>query len=242
MVSSAAADHHDATGLSEQLTVNFTVYNYDRRGRGQSSDTAPYTVEREIEDIEALIHDAGGEASLLGSSSGVVLSLDAASKLGACVTKLYLFEPPFIVNDSRKPVSAEYVQHLNKLIESGLRSEAVEYYMTEAVGVPAEFLEYMKADPSWQSMENMAHTLSFDGMIMGETQSGKPLSTGRWNVSVPTLILTGENSGSLFNDAAKALTELLPLAKHYTLPGLDHSAVIVAPAVVAQTIINEDVK
>ncbi|SHE10748.1 Uncharacterized hydrolase SAV2581 [Chlamydia abortus] len=242
LVSSAAADHRDAAGLAEQLADHFTVYNYDRRGRGQSSDTTPYAVEREIEDIEALIREAGGNASLFGSSSGAVLALDAANKLGNQVSKLYLYEPPFIINDSRKPVSAEYIDQLNKFVETGQRSEAVEYYMTEAVGIPTEYIEYMKADPSWKSMESMAHTLVYDGMIMGETQSGKPLPTGRWEGSVPTLVMTGENSESLFHDAAKALAELLPLAEHHTLSGQDHSAVMMAPGVLAQAIINDDVK
>ncbi|MDF2649368.1 MAG: Activator of Hsp90 ATPase 1 family protein [Paenibacillus sp.] len=241
LVASAVADHSDAAQLAEQLAAQFTVYNYDRRGRGESTDATPYAVQREIEDIEALIHTAGGSAYLFGSSSGAVLALEAASRLGDQVLKLYLYEPPFIIDDSRKPVPTGYVQHLNKLNESDRRSEAVEYFMTEALGIPAEYIGYMKADPSWQAMESMSHTLAYDGMIMGDMQSGKPLPIDRWYVNVPVLIMTGENSEPLFHDAAKALAELLPLAESRTLPGQDHSAVVIAPHILAKTIIDYDI-
>ncbi|GGD84064.1 alpha/beta fold hydrolase [Paenibacillus nasutitermitis] len=241
LISSAVADHRDAAGFAEQLSTHFTVYNYDRRGRGQSSDATPYAVQREVEDIEALIQKAGGHACLFGSSSGAVLALEAASRLGEQVTKLYLYEPPFIINDSRKPVPTEYVQHLNMLNQAGRRSEAVEYFMSEALGIPAEYIGYMKADPSWEAMESMSHTLVYDGMLMGDTQSGKPLPAGRWKVNVPTLIMTGENSEPLFHDTAKALTGLLPLVETRTLTGQDHSAVVMAPDIIAKTIIDYDI-
>lgn len=238
LVSSAAADHHDAASLAEQLAAHFTVYNYDRRGRGFSTDTAPYAVEREVEDIEALIQIAGGQARLFGSSSGAVLALEAASRLGELVTKLYMYEPPFIVNDSRKRVSANYVEHLNQLIENGKRTEAVEYFATEALGIPEAFIDYMKADPSWGKMESLSHTLAYDGQIMGATQSGKPLPADRWVVDVPAYIIVGENSEALFHDAAGALAELLPQSSVHTLPGQDHSAVVAAPEVLAKAIID----
>src|SRR5690606_28169628 len=101
------------------------------------------------------------------SSSGAVLALEAASQLGDQVTKLYLYEPPFIINDSRKRVPAEYVEHLHRLIEAGKRTEAVEYFASEALGIPGEFIDYMKADPSWGKMEQLSHTLAYDGLIMG---------------------------------------------------------------------------
>ncbi|RED33420.1 alpha/beta fold hydrolase [Paenibacillus sp. VMFN-D1] len=237
LVASAAADHHDAAQIADQLANHFTVYNYDRRGRGQSSDTHPYSVKREVEDIEALIQTAGGNACLFGSSSGAVLALEAASRLGEQVARLYLYEPPFIINDSRKPLPAEYVEHLNSLIEADRRSDAVAYYMLEALGIPEEYISYMKADPSWNSMEALAHTLAYDGMIMGDTQSGKPLPVNRWNVSIPAIIITGENSEPLFHDAAKELAGILPAAETFTLIGQDHSAVVMAPNVLAEVII-----
>ena len=240
LVASAAADHHDAAQFAEQLTTHFTVYNYDRRGRGQSTDTAPYAVEREVEDIEALIHITGGQASLFGSSSGAVLALEAASLLADQVTKLYLYEPPFIINDSRKPVPVDYVQQLNSRIEAGKRSEAVEYFASEALGIPEEYIGYMKADPSWTKMESLSHTLAYDGLIMGTTQSGNPLPTDRWAVEVPTLIMTGENSEPLFHDAASALAELLPKAVMHTLAGEDHSAVVMSPDALVKAILDSE--
>jgi len=238
ILSSAAADHQNALPLAEHLTANFTVYNYDRRGRGQSGDTAPYAPAREVEDIEALIAAAGGQAHLFGSSSGAVLALEAANLLGDSIVKLYLYEPPFIINDSRKPVPGNYVEHLNALIEADKRSEAVEYFALEALGIPGEFIGYMKADASWNKMESLAHTLAYDGMIMGTTQSGNPLPAGRWNVAIPTLIMTGENSEPLFHDAARALVELLPGATTQLLAGQDHSAVVMSPDVVAKAIVD----
>ncbi|MCU6713150.1 alpha/beta fold hydrolase [Paenibacillus sp. J5C_2022] len=240
LISSAAADHQDASPLSEQLSAHFTVYNYDRRGRGQSTDTPPYAAAREVEDIEALIAAAGGQAYLFGSSSGAVLALEAANLLGDSVAKLYLYEPPFIINDSRKPVPGDYVEHLNILIKAEKRSEAVEYFASEALGIPGEYIGYMKADPSWNKMESLAHTLAYDGIIMGTTQSGNPLPTDSWNVTIPTLIMTGENSEPLFHDSARALVELLPQAAAHSLAGQDHSAVIMAPDVVAKAIADSE--
>lgn len=239
LVAAAASDHNDTTRLGEFLSEHFTVYNYDRRGRGSSTDAAPYAVEREIEDIDALIQEAGGSAYVFGSSSGAVLALDAASRLGGSkVSKLFLYEPPFIIDDSRAPVPAEYVQRLNALMAGNRRSEAVEYFMTAALGIPAEYVEFMKADPSWQVMEGMAHTLAYDGMIMGSTQSGQPLPTDRWDVDVPVMVMTGENSGAMFHGAASALVDLLPQCEHRMLPGQDHSAVVMAPEVLAPEVSN----
>lgn len=234
LVAAAASDHNDTKRLGELLSEHFTVYNYDRRGRGSSTDTAPYAVEREIEDIDSLIREAGGSAYVFGSSSGAVLALDAASRLGSSkVRKLFLYEPPFIIDDSREPVPAEYVQHLNALMAEHRRSDAVEYFMTAALGIPAEYIEFMKADPSWQVMEGMAHTLAYDGMIMGSTQSGRQLPTARWDVDVPVMVMTGENSGPMFHGAASALVDLLPQCEHRMLSGQDHSAVVMAPEVLA---------
>ncbi|RAR42198.1 alpha/beta fold hydrolase [Paenibacillus sp. MDMC362] len=240
LISSAAADYQDASPLAEHLSVNFTVYNYDRRGRGRSTDTSPYEIAREVEDIEALITVAGGQAYLFGSSSGAVLALEAANLLGDSVAKLFLYEPPFIINDSRKPVPSDYVEHLNGLIKAEKRSEAVEYFASEALGIPGEYIDYMKADPSWNRMESLAHTLAYDGIIMGTTQSGNPLPTGRWNVTIPTLVMTGENSEPLFHDAARALVEILPKAAAHSLASQDHSAVIMAPDVVAKAIADSE--
>lgn len=166
--------------LAKQLAPHLTVIDYYRRGRGESTDTKPYAVQREVEDIEALIDAAGGSASLYGMSSGAVLALEAASKLPTKVKKLVMFEPPFIINKSHAPLPDDYVESLNAAIAAGNRGQAVEIFLTKAVGVPPEFVAGMRQSPNWASMESVAHTIAYDGTIMGKLMSGKPLPAGKW--------------------------------------------------------------
>jgi pimeloyl-ACP methyl ester carboxylesterase len=236
LVATTMADHHDLDGIASLLSEQFTVYNFDRRGRGESGDPQPYDPRREIEDIDALIDVAGGSAALASGSAGTVLALDAATALGAKVGALYLYEPPFIVNDGRPPVPADYVEHVSALVREGKRSEAVEYFMVEALGLPAEFLDPMKADPSWATMVSYAHTLAYDGRIVKGTQDGKPLPSDRWDVAAPTSVVVGSESATFFHDAAKALADLLSNAEYTTLGGQDHGAFWMAPDVVANHI------
>jgi pimeloyl-ACP methyl ester carboxylesterase len=210
VVNTVAEDRTGLSGLAGLLAEHLTVYSYDRRGRGDSGDNQPYAPEREVEDLSALIDAAGGRASVISGSAGCVLCLDAATALGGSVSSLYLFEPPFIVNDARPPMPADYVQRVESLVASGDRSAAVEYFMTEALLIPAEFVAGMKADPSWASMERYAHTYAYDGRICAGTQEGKPLLRGRWQTESPVLVAIGENSEPYFNDAARELAELLP--------------------------------
>jgi pimeloyl-ACP methyl ester carboxylesterase len=222
--------------LAERLAPRFTVYNYDRRGRGDSGDTPPYAVEREIEDIEALIDAAGEPAYLYGISSGAALALEAAGKLPGKVKKLALYEPPFIVDDSHPPLPEDYVQHLNTLIAAGRRSDAVEYFMTDAMGLPAEFLAPMQSDPMWAEMEAVAHTLPYDGTIMGNTMSGKPLPARRWaSATSPTLVMDGGESPPFFHHGADALADILPNAQRRTLEGQSHG---VAPEALAPVLLD----
>jgi pimeloyl-ACP methyl ester carboxylesterase len=152
----------------------FTVYTYDRRGRGDSGDTAPYAVQREIEDLEAMIEAAGGSAFVFGHSSGAVLALRAAGQLGDKIKKLALYEPPFILDDSRPPIPTDYVQHLRNLIAAGRPEDALAYFMTVAVGIPAEYIDGMKGAPFWASSVAVAHTISYDGEIMGGDHVWQP--------------------------------------------------------------------
>ena len=208
--------------LAELLAPNFTVYHYDRRGRGESGDTAPYTVEREIEDLDALIQDAGGSAYVFGMSSGAVLALHAAAA-GLAITKLALYEPPFIVDDSRPPVPKDHAQRLAGLLAEGRRGDAVELFMTEAVGMPAEAVAPMRAAPFWPAFESVAHTLPYDAAIMGDTLSGKPLPAERWAaVTIPALVVDGGDSPSWARNAVVALARTLPTAERATLDGQTH--------------------
>lgn len=208
--------------LASNLASDFTVFTYDRRGRGDSGDTEPYTVEREIEDIEALIDEASGSAFVFGSSSGAVLTLETVnSKID--ITKTALYEPPFIVDSSRPPVPEDYLVRLDELIAAGRRDEAVEFFMTEVVGAPPETIVQMQTDPSWSEMEDVAHTLVYDGTIMEDTMSGDSLSSERWSAAtVPTLVMNGEESPKFLQHAAEELVDVLPEASHRTLEDQAH--------------------
>lgn len=239
LVSGAMGTRAHFTSLAELLAPHFTVFNYDRRGRGDSGDTLPYAMEREIEDIEALIGQAGGSACVYGISSGAILALEASSQLAASVSKLALYEPPFILNNSRPPLPQDYVAQLNRAIAAGRRSEAVEIFMTKAILLPPEYLESMRNDPSWAEMEQIAHTLAYDGTIVGDTMSGKPLSPELVKrlaaVRVPTLVMDGEMSDTFFHDAAQTLVDILPNARRYTIPGQEHG---VAPEALAPLLVE----
>ena len=150
--------------LAELLSPSFTVYHYDRRGRGDSGDTAPYAVEREIEDIDALIQDAGGTASLFGMSSGAVLAIEAAAH-GLAVSNLAMYEPPFIVDDSRPPLPDDYRQRLTELLAKGDQADAVELFMTEGVGVPAEAVAPMRGMPFWSGLEAVGYAQPVTGWV-----------------------------------------------------------------------------
>ncbi|MDA2804083.1 alpha/beta fold hydrolase [Nocardiopsis suaedae] len=208
--------------LAGLLQDAFTVYTYDRRGRGDSGDTAPYAVEREIEDLEALIRDAGGRAHLFGMSSGAVLALDAAAH-GLAVEALALYEPPFIVDGSRPPLPPDYAVRVGALAAEGRRAEAVEYFMTAALGLPAELLGGMREDPSFARMEKVAHTLAYDAAVIGGTMSGVPLPPHRWaSVTAPVLVADGGKSEHTFADGADALAAVLRDVRRATLDGQTH--------------------
>jgi pimeloyl-ACP methyl ester carboxylesterase len=161
LVGSATTTRWDQTGLAAALAAHFTAFAYDRRGRGDSGDTAPYAVEREVEDIEALINEARGTAFVFGHSSGAVLALEAARLLPAKIAKLAVYEPPFIIDDSRSPAPPNFAQHLSELVLSGRRGEAVEAFM-RLVGTPAEMVAQMRQSPMWPRLEAIAPTLVYD--------------------------------------------------------------------------------
>ncbi|WP_242907734.1 alpha/beta fold hydrolase [Actinomadura terrae] len=236
VISNVAEDHTGVAGLATALSEHFTVITFDRRGRGASGDPQPYDPAREIDDIAALIDVAGGSAVLASGSGACGLALDAATALGGRVTGLYLYEPPFIVDDSRAPAPADYVQHQQALVAAGRRSEAVEYFMTEMVGVPAEFIPAMKQDPSWDVMAKYAHTYAYDGQILRGLQDGTPLPTDRWSIDAPIAVAVGGNGEAFIRAGAHALAAILPDVTVLTLPDHDHSAFWMAPEAVAQHI------
>src|SRR5262249_24062720 len=148
LVSGALGVRAGEGSLAGLLASDFTVFTYDRRGRGDSGDAAQYSAEREIDDLAASIPAVGGAACAFGSSSGGNLTLQAAHR-GLAITKLAAWEPNFLVDDSRPPLPVDYVTHLRRLVSSGRRADAVEYFMTRAVGLPAEFVAPMRSAPLW---------------------------------------------------------------------------------------------
>ena len=210
-----------ATGkpLAGSLESHFTVFNYDRRGRGESSDTTPYAIEREIEDLDALIALAGGSACIFGYSSGAILSLRAAAH-GLAISQLALYEPP--------PTGAkagELAPQVSELIAAGRRGDAVELFQTEAVGIPAAVVAQMRNAPFRPALEKMAPTLVYESLILKSLPAGLIAS-----VRIPTLVIDGEQSPEVMRHAAQSLADGLPDGRYRTLQGQGHDIV---PAVVA---------
>lgn len=209
--------------LAQLLASRFTVFNYDRRGRGESGDTAPYAVEREIEDLDSLITEAGGSAFVYGMSSGAALALEAANR-GLAITRLALYEPPFIVDDTRALVPAGIPERLSELVSSGRRGDAVESFMTVGAGVPAEFVAQMRTQPVWPAFEAVAHTLVYDAAIMEGTQRGLPLPAELVaSVNVPTLVIAGSAAPAWARNSGRALASALRDGGECTLEGEFHA-------------------
>ena len=218
------------TSLAPLLAPYFTVYTYDRRGRNESGDTAPYAVEREIEDLEALVNEAGGSVFMYGISSGAALALEAVKKIPG-VKKLALYESPFIVDSSRPPLPENNAATFSQLIAANRRGDAVARFMKQ-VEVPSFVVFMMRFFPMWKSLKAVAHTLPYDIMITESNQLGKPLPTNRWTyITVPTLVMDGGKSPQWMRNGMKSLSTVLSNAKYRTLEGQTHilKAEAVAP-------------
>jgi len=216
--------------LAEQLTPHFTVYTYDRRGRGASGDTKPYTPDREVEDIEALAALAGESVYLHGISSGAALALEAAKHIRS-IAKLAVYEPPFIVDDTRTPMPDDWLPRLENLVADGRQGDAVKMFM-RFVGTPAIFTAVMPLTPVWGKLKAAAPTLPYDITIMHEHQRGRPLTSAEWAaVKVPTLVAAGGKSPAWMANGTRALAEALPDTAYRTLPGQNHmvKAQVIAP-------------
>ena len=207
--------------LAELLAQHFTVFTYDRRGRGRSGDTAPYAVEREVEDIAALLGEAGGAAFVWGTSSGAVLALEAANHLTG-IKKLALYEAPFIVDNSR-PTTEDGWDRISEAVAADHRSDAVKLFL-KLVGVPGFVTALMPLMiPLWLKLKAVAHTLPYDGAIVRDNQRGRPLPASRWaSVTIPALVMDGGNSPSWMLHANRSLASVLPNAQYRTLKGQTH--------------------
>ncbi len=224
LVNPALGARADYAGLAAALAPHFTVFAYDRRGRGDSGDTQPSSLEREIEDLDAVIREAGGSAFAFGHSSGAALGLEAAVR-GLAIRKLALYEPPYIVDDSRPPVPDDYAATLRRLIAEGRPEDAVEYFWRAALLLPDEMIAQMHHAPFWPGAVALAHTLPYDADAMNGHQAGQPLPA-EWatKVTIPTLVIDGADSPPSMRDAVAAVAELLPNAERRTLEGQGHGA------------------
>jgi pimeloyl-ACP methyl ester carboxylesterase len=220
LVSGGLVSRSDNAPLASLLTPNFTVFNYDRRGRGESSDTAPYAIEREVEDIEALINAAEEPAFLYGISSGAALAMEATIKLGNKIKKLAIYEVPYNSDETARQAWKEYRRQLKELLEAGRKGDAVALFM-RLNGMPSDNIQEMREHPVWQTLEAVASTLAYDAAILGEDAS-IPIERAS-KVNVPTLIINGGASYRFIHITAQALTESIPNAKHCTLKGQTHN-------------------
>lgn len=216
--------------IAPLLAPHFTVYVYDRRGRGQSGDTRPYSKDREVEDIAALTRETGGPAHLLGLSSGGALALEAAAS-GLEIRKVAAYEPPF-VHDGGHHSEPDHASQLEKLLAEGNRGAAVKYFMKDMVGAPAPVVVMMRLMPwVWSRLEAVAHTLPYDAAVMGEFE----VPTARLaTIRVPTLVMNGSQTDPRLQRAARAVADAIPGAHHRTLAGQTHNVKpgVLAPAVV----------
>ena len=208
--------------LAQLLAPHFTVYAYDRRGRGDSGDTAPYAVEREIEDLAAVIAEAGGQAYVFGHSSGAILALEAAAA-GQGIAGLALYEPPLIL--SGEPMPPDFADQLAALVAAGRRGDALALWMRLTARLSDEAIAQARAEPWWAGAEALVPTAVYDATISAPYTRGQPLAAPHWSgVPVPALVLDGEVSPPVMRAGAAAVADLLPDATAQTLPGQAHGA------------------
>ena len=212
----AAGSHRDFRPFPppvEQLAEHFTVYVYDRRGRGASSDTPPYAIQREVDDLAALVDEAGGSAFVYAFSSGGLLALHGAAS-GLAIPKLALFEPP--IDPTETPAGeTDFTTELAELVASGRRRDAVEYFH-RGIGVPDEVMAQM-TPPVWSALEAVAHTLVYDCRL--SDAMSLPLIR---SLTTSTLVLDSQGSSPPITESAAEVAAALPNSTHRRLPGEWH--------------------
>jgi pimeloyl-ACP methyl ester carboxylesterase len=217
--------------LAEALAARFTVLNYDRRGRGASGDTEPYAIEREVEDLDALIREAGGSARVFGYSSGANLALAGAAS-GLNITKLALYDAPFMVGDGVPRPPKDMAAQLAKLIAADRRGDAVELFQTKLVGIPEPVVAQMRNAPFRPALEAIAHTLVYDASLVGELRL--PMAQLP-SIKMPTLVVYGGDSPAFMGEGAKALANALPDGQVRALDGQSHD---IDPAALAPVLME----
>jgi pimeloyl-ACP methyl ester carboxylesterase len=207
-------------GLAKLLEHDFTVYTYDRRGRGESTDTQPYAVEREVEDLDALIKAAGNSVYLFGTSSGACLVLETASRLGDKVKKIALYEAPYRSGGTAMREWQDYRKQLGDLLAAGRRGDAAALFM-KFVETPAEMIDGMRQSPAWPVFETIAPTLMYDADDMGENRTVPVDRAAR--VTASTLAMNGGAGFPFMYDSAKTIANAVPNGQLRTLEGQTHN-------------------
>src|SRR5438477_11376498 len=235
LVNGAMSTRSDGSNpeLARLLAQHFTVYAYDRRGRGDSGDTKPYAVGREIEDIDALIDKAGGYAFLYGHSSGGCLALEAAVKLGDRVKKLAIYEAPYNDDPQAQKAWGEYIKNLTEALAANRRGDAVALFMAY-VGMPAAQIEGMRHAPFWSGMEALAPTLVYDHTAIMGSHGSIPRERAD-SIHMPTLVMSSGNGGPFMKTTATAVSQMSPGAELKTLDGQTHD---VQPAALAPVLVE----
>jgi pimeloyl-ACP methyl ester carboxylesterase len=216
--------------LAPLLAEHFTVYTYDRRGRGQSGDTPPYAAAREVEDLAAIVRAAGGTASLLGLSSGGALALEAAAS-GVPVEKVIAYEPPYVDNSGQNGGEMHHGA-LTRLVANGDRGGAIKYFMKDMVGAPAPVVVMMRMMPwVWRKLAAVAHTLPYDAAVMTDFRIPRARFA---TIRTPALVMNGGKTQERLREAARSLAGIIPGAGYRELAGQTHNVKpgVLAPAVV----------
>ncbi|MEC3916989.1 alpha/beta fold hydrolase [Nocardia sp. CDC160] len=231
----AAQDFGPNKSLAEALSSRYTVYTYDRRGRGGSGETLPVDVEREFEDLDAVADLAGEPVMLYGISSGGALILDYL-RSGRTVRKVALYEVPFVVDDgTRPPAPDDYVEHIHALLAQGKNGEVVKYFMRQGVRLPALMVAAFPLFPGWSHLKKVAPTMAYDIQYVEQFQRGRKLPTDRWtDLGAPVTVIAGSKSPAWMRNANAALAQAIPGATHQVLPGQTHlvKAAALAPALI----------
>ncbi|MFD0276914.1 alpha/beta fold hydrolase [Kitasatospora sp. NPDC127111] len=215
--------------VADQLATHHTVHTYDRRGRGESGDTDSFAIDREIEDLAAVIEAAGGAAYVVALSSGAGLALRAAA-LGIGITRLAVYEPPFSTDDAQRERFVRYAADLEAALADDRRGDAVAHFMTFA-GVPSEMVGQMRGAPTWPLFEAVAPTLAYDAEALGARTGAAVPVAALARIAVPTLVVDGAASPELLRAPARAVAAAVPGAERATLEGQTHevAADVLAP-------------
>jgi pimeloyl-ACP methyl ester carboxylesterase len=216
LVTGALTDRTVTRPVAAALAPRFTVYAYDRRGRGSSGDTSPYAAEREVEDLGAVIGAADGSAFVFGHSSGAVLGLEAAAR-GLAITKLAAYEPPYLTGAGRRRPARDLAGRLAALVASGQRAETIRLFWAEGPGFDAKTIALMEASPMWPGLLALAHTVPYDVALCGP---GRRVPADRMAaIRIPVLLLDSEPTADGARDTMRALAGAIPGARRITLNG-----------------------